>query len=347
MTKQGRPLYKKTFTRDFTLAIVEIWCRSESSSEKGWTEMKQPYQPFLIFEKTKRGVSCYIDERGIKWMKHELVQTAKRDLGFMSQLEESFGNAYRKIESDYFGKETLTLEELRQLLADLESFWTWFEAGWWLWESTEEELQGLSLPSSLVKLRTASQDLVPRSEALIRKSLASIFPNISQYIEVISGQDIIRGTIPEDAVLESRKEGYILVGNTLYIGTSRLEIEDAFNVTLESTIISPETTEVRGQPAFAGKVSGTARIVYGVKELENVRNGDIIISPMTMPDMLPALHRAAAFVTDEGGIMCHAAIIAREMKKPCVVGTKFATQVFKDGDMVEVDADTGIVRKIS
>ncbi len=58
------------------------------------------------------------------------------------------------------------------------------------------------------------------------------------------------------------------------------------------------------------------------------------------------MKRAAAFVTDEGGITCHAAIVAREMKKPCVIGTKIATQIFKDGDMVEVDAQRGVVRII-
>jgi len=59
------------------------------------------------------------------------------------------------------------------------------------------------------------------------------------------------------------------------------------------------------------------------------------------------MEKAAAFVTDEGGILCHAAIVAREMKKPCIVGTRYATQIFHDGDLVEVDADKGMVRKIS
>ena len=65
---------------------------------------------------------------------------------------------------------------------------------------------------------------------------------------------------------------------------------------------------------------------------------------MTTPDYIPAMKKAAAFVTDEGGITCHAAIIAREMKKPCIVGTKIATKVLHDGDLVEVDADKGVVR---
>ena len=65
-----------------------------------------------------------------------------------------------------------------------------------------------------------------------------------------------------------------------------------------------------------------------------------------MPRYIMAMKKAAAFVTDEGGISCHAAIISREMNKPCVIGTKIATQVLKDGDMVEVDATNGTVKKL-
>lgn len=65
---------------------------------------------------------------------------------------------------------------------------------------------------------------------------------------------------------------------------------------------------------------------------------------MTLPDLLPAMKKASAFVTDEGGVMCHAAIIARELKKPCIIGTRIATQFLKDGDLVEVDAEKGIVK---
>lgn len=67
---------------------------------------------------------------------------------------------------------------------------------------------------------------------------------------------------------------------------------------------------------------------------------------MTFPSLIMAMQRAAAFVTDEGGLTCHAAIVAREMHKPCIVGTKHATQVLKDGDRVEVDATKGVVKKL-
>lgn len=81
----------------------------------------------------------------------------------------------------------------------------------------------------------------------------------------------------------------------------------------------------------------------GHDQISLFQEGEILVSPMTIPDFLPAMKKAAAFVTDEGGILCHAAIVARELNKPCVVGTKFATQVLKDGDLITVDATNGII----
>jgi pyruvate,water dikinase len=65
---------------------------------------------------------------------------------------------------------------------------------------------------------------------------------------------------------------------------------------------------------------------------------------MTTPDYIVPMKRAAGFITDEGGVTCHVAIIAREMNKPCIIGTGNATQILKDGDLVEVDAEKGVVR---
>ena len=104
--------------------------------------------------------------------------------------------------------------------------------------------------------------------------------------------------------------------------------------------------QVKGTVAYAGIVRGPARILKDIKEVKKVRRGDVIICPMTWPSLIIALEKAAAFVTDEGGILCHAAILARELKKTCITGTKNATAVFNDGDMVEVDGETGIIRKI-
>ena len=88
------------------------------------------------------------------------------------------------------------------------------------------------------------------------------------------------------------------------------------------------------------------KVVENKHELEKVREGDIIVAPMTTPEYAPVFARVSAIITDEGGITCHAAIVARELRKPCIIGTKVATQILHDGDLVEVDADHGVVRRV-
>ncbi len=102
-------------------------------------------------------------------------------------------------------------------------------------------------------------------------------------------------------------------------------------------------TELKGQVACVGKVVGRVKIVNTSSDINKLVAGDILVAIATNPDLVPAMKLAAAFVTEQGGITSHAAIVAREMKKPCIIGTKIATKVFKDGDMVEVNADLGIV----
>jgi phosphohistidine swiveling domain-containing protein len=103
--------------------------------------------------------------------------------------------------------------------------------------------------------------------------------------------------------------------------------------------------EVNGTPACLGIVTGRARIILRPQDFCKFQEGEVLITYMTRPDFVPLMKMAAAIVTEEGGITCHAAIVSRELRKPCVIGTKIATKVFKDGDMVEVDADRGIVRR--
>ncbi|MFA5107240.1 MAG: PEP-utilizing enzyme [Patescibacteria group bacterium] len=106
-------------------------------------------------------------------------------------------------------------------------------------------------------------------------------------------------------------------------------------------------TAIKGVGVTKGIVRARARVCNGVAEArQKVKAGDVLVCGMTLPEYVPVMKRAAAIVTDEGGITCHAAIVAREMHKPCVVGTRIATKVFRDGDWVEVNAGAGTVRKV-
>ncbi len=100
---------------------------------------------------------------------------------------------------------------------------------------------------------------------------------------------------------------------------------------------------VEGQGASPGIASGRVVIVRDVKDTSAVKDGDILVTKMTNPDMVPAMRRVSAIVTDEGGMTCHAAIVSRELGTPAVVGTKKATKILKEGQIITVDGEKGTI----
>ena len=100
---------------------------------------------------------------------------------------------------------------------------------------------------------------------------------------------------------------------------------------------------VRGLGASPGMASGEVKIVLDIDELDKIKDGDIMVTTMTTPDMVPAMRRASGIVTDEGGVTCHASIISRELGIPCVVGTGDATTTLKENTGVTLDGKKGLV----
>ncbi len=107
----------------------------------------------------------------------------------------------------------------------------------------------------------------------------------------------------------------------------------------------PETHEVllQGLPAVPGEASGVVRVLADVKDGARLQDGEVLVAQMTNPDWLPTMRRASALVTDSGGMTCHAAIVARELGVPCIVGARTATKDLKDGIVVTVDGTHGRV----
>lgn len=117
-------------------------------------------------------------------------------------------------------------------------------------------------------------------------------------------------------------------------------------VAREDELAVPEVDMLKGTIACQGLATGIVRIINDPDDMSKMHRGDILVSVATTPRIVTAMQKAAAIVTNEGGITCHAAIVSREMNVPCVVGTKIATKVLKDGDLIEVDANNGVVRKL-
>ena len=148
------------------------------------------------------------------------------------------------------------------------------------------------------------------------------------------------------ATIEERKRdfGTLTLEGKFQI-TSGNDLEEIKNF-IQSQFKATPQDKVTGTVAYADKIIGVAKIVHSANDLYKIKKGDVLIAAMTLPNYIMAMEKAVAFVTDEGGILCHAAIISREMQKPCIIGTKIATKIFKDGEVIEVDANKGVVRKL-
>lgn len=342
----GKPLYIKYFSRDFTLANMEIWWRGEAHNDKVWMRERQPFQPYIVFEKTPDTVHCYYDSRGIRWMKEKLVEHLKKDPKLLDLIEMRLMESVLGVRSFSQKGYALSHEELTEFLCIFESGYVWFEAAWWLWDMPDKELHGAVLPQSFRKLRENTQDFGPVAEPFIRTSVPRLYPNLALFTDVLRVDELKNNSLPHVRELQARQNGYFLVEGIVYTGVTREFIEAKYNLTLEDCN-GVSASEIAGTAAFPGNVTGTVRIVLNMKSLGKVSEGDILVSHMTLPAFLPALEKAAAIVTDEGGMLSHAAIVSRELRKPCIIGTKMATKVLKDGDRVEVDANHGMVRVLS
>lgn len=162
-------------------------------------------------------------------------------------------------------------------------------------------------------------------------------------------EQLQRGCQGEKIVLGDLEQQY--AEHLVYGGPQRVVVLSGAAVApfLKEQVIFPEervavTGRVTGTTAFPGQARGEVRIVNKPEDIANMRVGDVLVSIATTPSIVPAMRQASAIVSDEGGLTCHAAIVSRELRIPCVVGTKIATQVLKDGDEVKVDADAGVVR---
>jgi phosphoenolpyruvate synthase/pyruvate phosphate dikinase len=211
----------------------------------------------------------------------------------------------------------------------------------------------VKLIRDIVYLRTQRTDFFQESSYYVLNLVKLIANELGvSYSDLLylSATEVIlalNGKFDYKTCITKRKEGFIVFFDTKE--DAILESTSANEFIKKLSILNRNVeglSEIIGKTGYGGKASGKAKIVKSDLDNSKVEKGDILVSMMTTPNFIPALERAIAFVTDEGGVTCHAAIIAREMKKPCVVGTKIATKVIQDGDFVEVDADKGIVKVI-
>lgn len=180
--------------------------------------------------------------------------------------------------------------------------------------------------------------------ALISKQSGIAVNNLHYYILPEIKDILLKGKKLSQQEIYSRENFFVLLMTggkiKLYTGDKGKKIE-------HREVPRQKIKRVRvfnGQVVCIGKpISGAVKVIRKQKDISKMKKGDILVSPMTTPRLMSAVKLASAIVTDEGGITCHAAIVSRELNIPCVIGTKIASKILQDGDLLKVDTQSGVV----
>ena len=329
----------KEYERDISLVIESLWAQRLVRFVPERLGNESPYEIFIVFYVTSENMQIWENSEALLWYKNCLLEKNLKGLTFIKSIIFNYKKLLLEIEKYWKSGSTsdeIILKKYMKLVAEASAFFSaWYYS--LINERTPENIRKFLFDIRSDDEFFASNDVFIKDcieDLGISRDLANLifpeeFPNL-----------------PDLGVLEKRASGTVSVnGIKNFITTLKqfsLKHPEYYFEGLNDNLA--EVQEIRGQIAFKGKTQGRIKIVKNKNQMLKVKCGDILVSPMTTPDFLPAMKKAAAFITDEGGITCHAAIISREMNKPCIIGTKIATKVLRDGDLVEVDADKGVVK---
>ena len=317
---------------DMPLALVQLNSDGETIKDLPWSDKPFDIYPYCIHEQ-KEGVHyLWYDQKGIDW---KIEQAGKFDKAVMAR--ETL-KRYAQVKDLLENEGTLTRQEFKVFVEQVKDLFMWRDCMWWMVEYYAKH----NLPmEDVIIVRKETEYFAPGTRAVVRNTFLKELPDHKEYIDYILADEFIENKIPEKSVLEQRKKG-IAYGQGKWF-SSLEEAAKYFNVKIKKTVAS-SSKELKGQTAFKGKATGKVKRVESKQDMLDFEDGDIIVSSTTTPDFLPVMKKAGAIVSEHGGAVCHAAITSRELEKPCVVGVIGVTKILKNGDLVEVDADNGIVR---
>ena len=355
-------VFEKSITRDWCAVFAQIWHEvftKEFRRQFGWGLTE------IIYKVDKNCISVYrAPVEYIEGMKNLILDRLKKDSQWMTkQAKEVQKQAESIIKwiniikqkpySLYDNKKLANI--LNKLIRkNVEIGPNYIVMLWFPIQMENTEKFGIYEDATLIAKKTRKKihilgaivDKFARElveEVLKRAKLLSDLSRFVTYHEILNY--LHNGTAIAKKELLKKKSGFIITKEGIlfesvknYLTSKGYAIKDELNISRKLII--------KGKTAYPGFIKGKTKIIINKKMFSKFESKDILVTTMTTPDFLPLMRKASAFITDEGGVTCHASILSRELKIPCIIGTKIATKILKDGDLVEVDANNGIVKII-
>jgi len=334
--------FMKTSTRDFSLEYVEVRHKGLVNLLNSVDVKLKNDKIFYVTYNENGLISSYLDPFVLEQAIKMFFVKIQGDKEFIKNFFDEFDRCIKKIDHFITKKNLKSKDELNEFIK------IFTEANYYIplaillptIDQLPKEVRDISM-----KYRLKSDKIVDYGDLLIINTVKLLHPEIEGFEKYITLEELKSNSLPLIKELRKRKKDYIFTNRLIdNIDLEKFGIEN--NINFEKDINDKNLDSLKGDIACNGKIRGKVKVILLKEEIDSIKKGEILVTTMTTPLFLPAMKKASAIITDEGGITCHAAIISRELKKPCVIGTKFASHTFKDGDFVEVDADNGVVRII-
>ena len=328
--------YGKVLSRPHSIMRLQIYRHVEVEGIKDLTGGLCCYRPLFVYDARRDTVDVYYDMVSIE----QIPKT------FYKVMDDNFARTRRRARAAEKSVKPLLEYIGGKRKFDYEKFIKEF--------TSVCSLQGLGstasrtkpVPKRVLKILT---DLRKRydwvcykaEEFLIDKAAELVAPEFKSDLRFLKMEEVFGSIRPDKKEIAERKKGFVYFDN-MFTYTANPK-----NILSENNLFIPDDVShsgaLKGTVAYKGSVTGIVKIINSPKDFPKFNKGDIIVSSMTLPSFTAVMKIAGGIVTNEGGTACHAAIVARELKVPCIIGTGYATTMLKDGDMIEVDANSGCI----
>lgn len=329
-------LYRKVISREKTIIETEIYYQGEYEGIKSLTKNLYYFKPLFIYDKEKEITNVYYNDTALEEDPKTIYYYMQKDIKKTKELYNKALSSCKYLnmivdndESDFNYKEFIKNMLIIYPFTSLGNLAGYFE-------NISSELKEL-----LIDFRNNYDYILYKANEYLHNKAKKILPKeYQEHIKFLFIEEVFQNKMPSLDLIQKRKNGYIFFDNNL-------ELVDNIPLWLERKNIVIKSQQdgkiIKGSVAYSGKKTGKVCQIYTKEDFKKFEKGDILVTTMTTPKFTPILKLAGAIVTDEGGITCHAAIIARELKIPCIIGCKNATEILKNDMIVEVNANEGII----